>query len=466
MQSLSERKEMKWFALLVVMAGVFLSTLDSGMVNIAIPTLMRYYRLSIEEAGQIVTIYLLTITITLVFWGRIADRKGLENIYLGGLLVFSLGAWLSFFSRGFSFLLFSRFVQGLGASMMMASGPALIKISFPVKNLGRNLGIVGIATACGLLTGPLVCGYLLNHFLWKSIFLLLGLVSLCVSIFGFVLFKSQLHHRTNLQPESFDWGGSFCWVAIVALGLNILQSVNQTGLIVFGIKLTLLILLLVVFVRVERSTVHPILPLSLIGNRYYWVGITTAGFSFLSLFSVLVLIPFYLDYVLNFSSKQIGLAMMAVPGTLVLLSPTAGFLYDKIGAKYLTSFGLFVSCLALTGLSGLSAESSVWWILSLLAAMGAGQSIFLSPNSASVLSKVGDGSIGATAGILATARNFGMMVGATLATALFSYFSVNGMMLLSKSHVDTAQFVIAFGATLKCIAALSLSACLISLLRD
>ncbi|TKB06336.1 MFS transporter [Desulforhopalus sp. IMCC35007] len=466
MQSLSERKEMKWFALLVVMAGVFLSTLDSGMVNIAIPTLMRYYRLPIEEAEQIVTIYLLTITITLVFWGRIADRKGLENIYLGGLLVFSMGAWLSFFSGGFSFLLFSRFIQGLGASMMMASGPALIKISFPVKNLGRNLGIVGIATACGLLTGPLVCGYLLNHFLWKSIFLLLGLVSLIVSLLGFLLFRSQLHHRTNLQPESFDWGGSFCWVAIVALGLNILQSVNQTGFIAFGIKLTVLILILVVFVHVERSTVHPILPLSLIGNRYYWVGVTTAGFSFLSLFSVLVLIPFYLDYVLHFSSKQIGLAMMAVPGTLVLLSPTAGFLYDKIGAKYLTSFGLLVSCLALAGLSGLSADSSVWWILSLLAAMGAGQSIFLSPNSASVLSKVGDGCIGATAGILATARNFGMVVGATLATVLFSYFSVNGLMLLSKSDVDTAQFVIAFGATLKCIAALSLSACLISLLRD
>lgn len=462
-------KGSNWLALLVVMGGVFLSTMDSGMVNIAIPTIMRHFSLAIEEVELVVTTYLLTITITLVFWGRIADRKGFEKVYLAGLLVFSFGAWLCYFSETFTLLIASRFVQGFGASMMMSSGPAIIKTSFPVGNLGRNLGLVGIATACGLMTGPLVCGYLLTHFTWRSIFVVLGLLSLVSCCVGLVLFRSKLKPKKQHRPNGFDWPGGVCWVGIVILTINLLQNANQLMLLSTMIKVCALVSLIVFFIYVEKRASHPILPLHIFQNRYYWVAIVTASLSFLSLFSVLVLVPFYLEYVQHFSSKQIGVIMMSVPGTLILLSPTAGHLYDKIGAKYLTSFGLLVSCGALFGLSELSNMSSILWISVLLAGMGAGQSIFLSPNSASVLSRVGDEKIGVTAGILATARNFGMVVGATLATVLFAYFSAGmspEMSVYNAQELDTTWFILALSSTLKCISGLAFVACLVSMFRD
>lgn len=465
----SRERQSSWCALLVVMGGVFLSTMDSGMVNIAIPTIMRHFNLAIEKTELVVTTYLLTITVTLVFWGRIADRKGLKRVYLSGLLVFSFGAWLCCFVETYTLLISSRFIQGLGASMMMASGPAIIKTSFPVGKLGRNLGLVGVATACGLLTGPLVCGHLLMHFSWRSIFVLLGSLSFVVCCAGFVLLRPIVSRRKPQQTGGFDWAGGLCWVAIVILVVNILQGVNQFSLLTTGFKSCILVCLLVFFRSVEGKASYPILPQQIFQNRYYWVAIVTAALSFLSLFSVLVLVPFYLEYVQGFSSKQIGMVMMAVPGTLILLSPSSGYLYDKIGAKYLTSFGLLVSCCALFGLSELTDVSVTLWIVFLLAVMGAGQSIFLSPNSASVLSRIGDERVGATAGILATARNFGMVVGATVVTMLFAYFSLgfsHGVGSIALQHLDPALFMQGFGLSLKCISGMALVACLVSMLRD
>ena len=458
-----------WYALIVVMGGVFLSTMDSGMVNIAIPTIMRFFTEPLEGAARVVTVYLLTITVTLVFWGRVGDRFGLERVYLTGVCIFSLGALFCFISQEYLYLLFSRCIQGLGAAMMMASGPAIIKRSFPHGLLGRNLGLVGIATACGLLTGPFVSGQLLMHFSWRSIFLTSSLLSLTIGAMGFFLFKGKLSDPSRGVVYSFDWMGGLCWVAIVLLSTDILQSLNAFSVVAIVYKSILLVGLLVVFILIERVVQYPILPLKSFAKRYYWVGVVTAFLSFSSLFSVLVLLPFYLEFIQLLSSKQIGLCMMSVPATLILLSPAAGYLFDKIGARFLTSFGLFVSFSALIGLSNLRGDSSILAILPLLAAVGAGQSIFLSPNSASVLLKTCEESLGATAGILATARNFGMVFGATASTVLFSYFSneqmgISGaiaMGMLSDEHV-----VEALGLTFKCLAGLSFTAVLISLQRD
>lgn len=465
----SEVQRNDWWALLVVMGGVFLSTMDSGMVNIAVPTIMRHFDLAIEKSALVVTTYLLTVTISLVFWGRIGDRTGLSKVYLGGLLVFSLGAWFCYFTRDYNVLLFSRFIQGLGASMMMATGPAIIKTSFPVGKLGRNLGLVGIATACGLLTGPFVCGQLLTHYSWRSIFALLGILSCLIFCSGYFLLKPKESVKQSLLQTQFDWKGGLCWVVTVVLAINLLQRVQHSLLTLSAVKLIFLTGLLYCFIRIEKTVSHPIVPLHLFKNRYYWVGVVTAALSFLSLFSVLVLLPFYLEYVLYFSSSQIGVTMMAVPATLIILAPLAGNLYDRIGAKYLTSIGLFISCGALVGIAELSEMSSQLSIVALLSTLGAGQSIFLAPNSASVLSRVSDSQLGITAGILATARNFGMVVGATVATVLFSYFSLQfteqpGVTQLH--NIDIMIFVLAFGSTLHCVAGGTLLASLVSLIRD
>jgi len=454
-----QRNPRPWLVLVMVMTGVFLSTMDSGMINIALPTIMRSYGLSLEYAEFIVTLYLLTITVTLVFWGSFADTWGRGTTYLLGMLVFSLGALACYFSPGYYILLASRFLQALGASMMMSSGPALIKTVFPADHLGRSLGLVGIATACGLLTGPFLSGLLLSRFSWRAIFLVNLPVSIVVLVIGWFVILPRLPKTLSAQRPPFDWRGSCCWVVLVLLAVAIVHRLDRFLSPANILATIFFVALLVAFYRLETSVAHPILPIELLRQRFYWVAVLTAAISFAALFTVLVLLPFYLEYILQLPVARIGRVMMAVPATLIVLSPLSGWLYDKIGARFLTSGGLALCCLALLGLATLSAESSLTEITVKLALLGAGQSVFLSPNSASVLSKVREDQAGITAGILATSRNFGMVAGATLAAALFSWwftFYSGGGQLAEYTDMHRNAFILALRTTFLMSACLAL----------
>ena len=413
---------MSWLVLLMVMGGVFLSTMDSGMVNIALPTIMRSFSIDLGKTNLVVIVYLLTITATLVFWGRISDRYGKGNIYLSGLLIFSLGSIGCGFSTGFGRLLLSRFVQAIGASMMMSSGPAIIKAVFPEEKLGQSLGLVGIATASGLMSGPLVSGLLLTHFSWQAIFLVTVPVSVFILIFATVFLLPYLPQAEIRREVRFDWQGSCCWAFLVIIFVLLLNRLPySSGLIDFAGG-TIFLLLIWLFRRVEQRAEKPIIPLSLIGKSYYFIALVTVAISFAALFAVLILIPFFLKYILHCSSDKTGLVIMALPVTLIFASPLSGFIYDRIGGRILTTAGLGLCTAALLLLSFLSPDSSLIAVAACLALLGGGQSVFLTPNSASVLSRISDKYSGTTSGILATARNFGMVVGTTLATISFTFF--------------------------------------------
>jgi len=205
--------------------------------------------------------------------------------------------------------------------------------------------------------------------------------------------------------------------------------------------------------------------MTLFREKYYWTAVLTAALSFAVLFTVLALIPFFLEYIFLLPIEKVGRVMMAVPATLIVLSPCSGWLYDKIGAKYLTTFGLGINCIALLSLAWLSTESSLMEVIVKLALLGAGQAIFLSPNSASVLSRVNEKYLGISSGILATARNFGMVMGATLAAALFSWwygYLTGGGSLAEYVAVDSDSFMLALRGTFVCSACLAFLGCVVS----
>ena len=123
---------------LTVCVGVFMSTMDSSMVNVALPVLMKTFHSSLALTEWVVLIYLLTITMLLVFWGKLCNRWGCGNVYARGMLLFTIGSLLCGVADNIWLLILFRFIQALGASMMMATGPALIKLVFPAERLGRG----------------------------------------------------------------------------------------------------------------------------------------------------------------------------------------------------------------------------------------------------------------------------------------------------------------------------------------
>jgi predicted MFS family arabinose efflux permease len=174
------------------------------------------------------------------------------------------------------------------------------------------------------------------------------------------------------------------------------------------------------FVWYEIKTPGPFLPVRLLRQRFFAMAILSSTLSFAVLFFVLILMPFYLHHVLGLPPDQIGYVMMSLPLCVFIVSPVAGRLYDRIGARIVATGGLLCCLIGLALLTRLTAATSPFASAACLALLGFGQAMFLSPNSASALGGVADDQAGVTASLLATARNFGMLAGTALAGLSFS----------------------------------------------
>lgn len=442
--------------LLLVGTGVFMSTLDSSMLNVALPSIMHAYGSPLALTEWVIIIYLLTITVMLLFWGHLSIRYGQGKIYNLGVLIFAIGSLLCFLAPDIYLLIFFRFVQALGASMMMAMGPALIKSFFPHEQLGRGLGQIGIATSLGLMAGPAISGLLIRWSHWRVIFLITVPVGLLVYLIG----RNGLNNSgpanqamtAGDDEHRFDRLGALLWTVAISLTLFIATHATSLccaehrnySLLITNVFLTLSAWFLLAIHELKQP--HPLLPLGLLKKRFFAMAMLSSMLSFTVLFFVLLLTPFYLRSALGLSPDRIGYVMMALPLCVFFVSPVAGRLHDRIGARVVATAGLGFCLAGLLLLTTIDGATSALSIAALLAVLGFGQAMFLSPNSAAALSGVSHNQAGVTSSLLATARNMGMLAGTALAGLIFTiYFSglTGGMDMKDFVPEYTPQFMIA-----------------------
>lgn len=455
------------YCFLLVATGIFLSTMDSSMVNIAIPYIMESLGVSLTQTRWVVLSYLLVICMTLLIWGKLSDYFSTGTIYLSGMAIFAMGALFCSMAPNLDMLIVFRLVQGCGAAMMMATGPAIIRLSAPQDQLGKWLGTLGIATSIGLMSGPFAGGILLQTVGWRALFLLYIPLSVVSFILGWFYLVGTLPKPKN-RRVTFDKVGAILWAATIAILVIACNYYENISLLSSLFLLTSVSALIFIFIRLERSRDEPLFPVSLFYERYYLIASVVLLLSFSVLFFALILMPLFFKYAARLDYHQIGYMMMAVPASLFFVSPLAGRLYDRIGGVYLTSLGLVVTGCALMLLAQADQFSSMPVIACQLALLGCGQSIFLSPNSASVLSRVSLEDTGITAGVLATSRNLGMLLGVALATMIFSAFFqkfTSGGDLNNFNDVHLDAFLKAFRHTLSIAAILAFLSAILSLAR-
>ena len=439
------------------------------MTNVALPSIMRSFGSSLPQTEWVVLIYLLTITVTLLFWGHFADHYGKTTVYLVGMLVFTSGSFACYLAASLGQLCFFRFIQAMGAAMMMATGPAIIKMVFPMGQLGMALGFIGIATSTGLLFGPVVSGVLIHNYSWRIIFLATVPISTIAFVWGWLRLRPNCMDVEKTSTKySMDWFGMFLWATIVSAVVLLSTLYSQTNLYVIFAAAFGVILLALLFLKIEFQQQIPLFPLTLFRKRFFSIAIFCAALSFTVLFVVLILMPFYMDYILGLSAQQIGFVMMSVPISVFLVSPISGMLFDRIGSRLLTTSGLAIAAFSLFCICLLTKDSTSMDIAWRLGLLGCGQALFLSPNSAEVLGSVSHDQVGISSGLLATARNLGMLFGVTLAGLLFGllFSQLTGGLDLKHFQPEQADsFMIALTVTFAMTALLSLAGAILSGLR-
>ena len=447
---------------------MFMATVDSSMVNIALPTIMAEFHSPLKDTEWVVLIYLLTITSSLLIWGNLSDRLGRHRIYPLGMAIFAAGSLACSSAPELSCLVGARFIQAGGASMMMATGPAIIKEAFPGPRLGRILGLISVATSLGLMSGPLAGGLIMEYFSWRAIFMVTVPVGALFAVFGsFVIPRSAPRSGSRI----FNWLSALAWTGILSFfAIAVTHAASPSWSAATLVQLFALSgLCAVSFIIMEKKAKAPFLPVALIGRRYFYTALACAALSFMVLFTVLIMAPFFLDRVQGMAKAKIGLVMMVIPLAVLLVAPVAGRLSETIAAKKLSTLGLGLSTGGLFVLSTITPEASALEICIKLAILGCGQAMFLAPNSASVLKRMESEHSGKAAALLATARNFGMLAGIGIAGLAFSFtFSrlTGGLDMRDFTPAHTAAFMSALRGTFLVAGAFGTAGTVISWLRE
>ncbi len=462
----------KWLVFFLVSAGVFFSTMDSSMVNISLPYIMDDFNSSLGQTGWVVLMYLLTTSVTMLFWGHLAHRFGRENLYTAGLFIFGTGSFFCSRATSLDFLVGCRFFQGLGAAMLMANGPAMIKSAFGSAELGRSLGLMGIATALGLMVGPAVGGFIIEYHSWQTLFLLP--VPIC-TVAALLSLKTLTRSAPPPPSQPFDWLGGVWWTILLTSSTYTLSHAThqdiQPKLLVLGTLLSCVALIL--FIRRESSlslngnstSTLPLIPTKLFQQRSLLIGSITLAMAFLCLCSVLILTPFYLSMVLQISSSKIGMVMLAIPITALITAPIAGWLADKTDARLVATCGLSLCAAGLFSFTTLSVDTPPIMVALRLTFFGVGLALFISPNSTMVLRQTASRHTGTVSAILSTGRTLGMLAGISLASFAFSLFFSHFSGGLDMKHYTDQQasaFIMSLRFSYYCFLGIGVTAVILS----
>ena len=425
----------RWRVFPPLALGTIMATLDISVVNIALPTLARAFRVPLTTIEWVVLAYVVTITGLLLTLGRVADVVGRRRVYGVGLAVFTIASALCALSPGAHALIAARALQGLGAAMMTANSAAILISSFPEGERGKALGAFGAMVGVGLALGPPIGGMLVNVS-WRWIFILnlpLGVLALF-----------QLRSRVPADPPSARAAGwslslpsAALWCAtlvLVMLGLSRGPESTWRSASVWLLFLAAAGTLTAFFV-IERRAAAPLLPLgALRGTLGRTVLITMLGQA-LSI-TVGFHMPLYLEEVLGFDAARSGRWLAIVPLVALLVAPLAGRWADRWGNARLVSLGIAITAAGFVVLSRLSVAPAPLLVLGGMALAGLGLGLFTVPNASAVMSAVPSERLGLAAGLQATMRNLGIAGGAAAAAAIVAarYHAHGGGLLRSSGH--------------------------------
>jgi EmrB/QacA subfamily drug resistance transporter len=415
----------KWWILVTVGVGTFMSALDASAVNTVLPVMNRSLGSQITTIEWVVTIYLLVVSGILLAFGRLGDMYGHKPIYVTGFIVFVLSSALCGISPSALFLIGFRALQAVGAAMLFANSPAILTKAFPADQRGQALGVQASITYLGLTVGPSLGGWLTTISSWRAVFYInvpVGVIALLLSL-RFVPRDALSQHH-----DGFDWAGAGTWMcglSMLVLALNRGPAWGWPSPRVYGL-LAAGGLFLALFIFMERRVRAPMLDLSLFQRRAFSAAIATAVLNFISVYSMVFLLPFYLIQGRSMSSAKAGLLLTSHSVVRAVVSPVSGTLSDKVGARLPAALGMGVLGAALFLLSRLGAESGTGQIAVGLAIAGVGTGLFLSPNSSALMGSAPRHQQGIAAATLATARTVGMVLGVGLAGAIFATVSASG----------------------------------------
>lgn len=405
----------RYWSAVTIWLAMAMSVLDASIANIALPTLARELHTTASASVWVVNAYQLAIVVSLLPLASLGELIGYRRVYQAGLALFTIASVGCALSPSLEVLTVARVVQGLGAAGIMSMNGALVRYTYPNRQLGRAIGLNALVIALSSALGPTLASAILATASWHWLFAIngpIGLVAVVIALWALP--------RHEPAKRRFDWVAALLNALAfgpLVLGADALSLGTNRPLGALGVAVGLVSG--AVLVRRSLSQTHPLFPFDLLRIRMIGLSIGTSLTSFTAQSLAFVSLPFMLQYALGRSAVETGLLMTPWPLGVAVIAPLAGHLADKPIGRGLGAAGMALMAAGLVLLAYTPAHAAILDIAWRMALCGMGFGLFQAPNNRAIMGYAPRPRLGSAGGLLATGRLAGQTVGASLAAFLF-----------------------------------------------
>lgn len=409
----------RWFVLAVMVVCLLVVILDNTILNVALKTIQADLDASQSAMQWAVDSYAVVFAGLLIVWGVTGDRIGRKRTLFVGMVLFGITSALCSTADTATELIVYRALMGIGAAAVQPQTLSIIQNVFEPEERPKAIGIWAAASGIAIALGPITGGALLEFFWWGSVFL----VNVPIVIIGVVLIFLLVPESKDPNPGKIDpFGVVLSIVALVVLVFGIIEGGNTNdwlqwrslGAIVLGL------ILLTLFVILERRSSHPTIDVTLFKNRQFSAGTISIALVFFSLMGATFYLAYYLQAIRGYTPLAAGVALIAVAAGVMIAASQAARLSEKLGARYVAGSGLTLFALSMLSY-GLVGESTPQWIVEVqMFALGSGMGLTMTPATNAIMGAVPRDKAGAGSAVNNTVRQVAGALGVAVLGSLLA----------------------------------------------
>src|SRR5215467_3908353 len=380
--------------------------LDTTIVNVALPALVRQISATTTDLQWVVDAYNLVFAALILAAGSLADRLGRKGMLLAGLGVFGAASLAGAFATSTGPLIAARAVMGLGAAMMFPATLSLLTNVFTARGeRALAIGLWGASAGVGIALGPIAGGWLLERFWWGSIFLFMVPIAAVVGL----LVAWRVPDSRDPRTPPVDWRGftlSSAGMSLIVYGIIQAPGWSWASAATLG-ALAAGALVLVALVAAERATAAPMIDVSLFRNPRFTAASASVAIAFFALLGFIFLMTQYFQVVRAYSPLATGVRLLPVAVSVGLASVAGTRLAVQIGNKIIVGGGMLLLCAALLWISTASRFTSYGIIAAQMVMLGVGMGFTQAPATEAIMGAVPKQKAGIASAVNGSTRLFG-----------------------------------------------------------
>lgn len=437
---------------IVLLSGAFITILNQTLLGTALPPIMKDLNLNESTVQWLQSIFMLVNGIMIPITAFLIERFTSRQLFLTAMSIFTFGTLICAIGPNFSVLLIGRVFQAAGAGIMMPLMQTILFLLFPANKRGTAMGLFGLVIAFAPAIGPSLSGLLVEYFTWRSVFYIILPIAILNIITAFFLLKNvtELSYpkldKLSVVLSTVGFGGLLYGFSVV----------GEVGWADYQFIITILVgaILTFVFIKRQLELKQPMLEFRVFKYQVYTLGTILSMFVFAAMIATNVILPLYMQNMLQFSALQSGLVLL--PGAIIMgaMNPISGFLFDKFGGKWLAHIGLFLLIITTLPFTNLTGHTTFTYLAIMNACRMTSIALVMMPMTTLAINELPDKLIAHGTAMNNTFRQMAGAIGTAIFIALMTAFTISNKGLEGIVHGVNISFL---GATLITVIAFLLS---------